>query len=58
MWKDVGYVSLTKDGRGLNVVLKHQRYYVKLEEAKFVLDGKVKYTLIYEPETVKTEVKQ
>jgi hypothetical protein len=50
MWKDCGYISLTKDGRGVTVVLKHARYYVKLSEAKDVLDGKVKYVLIYEPQ--------
>jgi hypothetical protein len=49
VWKDCGYISLTKSGRGVTVMVKHTLYYVKLEELKSVLDGKVKCTLVYEP---------
>jgi hypothetical protein len=48
MWKDVGYFSITKKGIGANVVIKHARYYVKLEEIREVLEGKKEFCLIYE----------
>lgn len=48
-WRDCGYLSLTKDGKHLKVVLKHVTYFLKLEEAKDILDGKQGYTLVYEP---------
>ena len=49
VWKNCGYFSLTKNGKKLAVVIKHVRYFVKLEEARNVLDGKQAYTLVYEP---------
>jgi hypothetical protein len=49
MWKDCGYLSLTKNGKKVAVVVKHARYVVSLEEAREVLSGKQAYTLIYEP---------
>lgn len=49
VWKDCGYLSLTKDGKKVSVVVKHIRYVVNLEEFKEVLDGKRRYTLILEP---------
>jgi len=48
-WKDCGYLSLTKKGGSLKVVVKHQTYFVKLDEAKAVLNGEKNYTLVYEP---------
>lgn len=51
VWKDCGYVSYTKSGKQILVVLKRQRYVVKIDELKQVLDGKKDYTLIYEPPT-------
>lgn len=39
MWKDCGYLSLTKDGKKLSVVIKKVRYFVSLTEAKEVLEG-------------------
>jgi hypothetical protein len=49
MWKDCGYLSLTKDEKKVSVVVKKVRYFVSLEEAKEVLDGKRRYTLVLEP---------
>jgi hypothetical protein len=51
VWKDCGYLSLTKkkDGKMLSVVVKHHRYVVKLDEVQKVLSGSQTYTLIYEP---------
>ena len=49
VWKDCGYLSLSKDGKKVSVVVKKIRYFVGLEEAKEVLDGKRKYTLVFEP---------
>jgi hypothetical protein len=34
MWKDCGYLSLTKDGKKLSVVIKKVRYFVSLTEVK------------------------
>jgi len=39
VWKDCGYLSLTKDGKRVLVVLKRSRYVVSLEEARDVLAG-------------------
>jgi len=49
MWKDCGYLSLTKDGKKLSVVIKKVRYFVSLTEVKEVLEGKRGYTLVLEP---------
>lgn len=49
VWKDCGYVSLTKDGKKVSVVVKKVRYVAKLEDVKAVLDGKLNYALVYEP---------
>ena len=48
MWKDIGYISISKKGTVLSVVVKHKRYIVHLDEAREVLDGKRNYALIYE----------
>ena len=48
VWKDCGYFSLTKDKKGVAVVVKHTRYYLKFEEVKEVVEGKKEYTLVYE----------
>ena len=44
-WKDCGYLSLTKDGKKITVMLKHERYLANKEELKAVLDGEQKCTL-------------
>ena len=51
VWKNCGYVSLAKkkDSEMLSVVVKHNRYAVKLDEVVKVLSGEQTYTLIYEP---------
>lgn len=49
VWKDCGYLSLTKSGKKLLVVVKRVRYVVDLDGVKAVLDGKQNYTLVYEP---------
>jgi len=49
VWKDCGYVSLTKNGKQLSIVVKHVRYFVKIDEARLVLEGRKAYTLVYEP---------
>ncbi len=56
-WKDCGYVSLTKNGLSLKVVVKHVTYFVKLDEVKEVLEGVKPYTLVYEPPQKEEEVK-
>jgi hypothetical protein len=50
----LGYLSFTKKGDRILIVVKHQRYVADLKGVKAVLDGKQAYTLIYE---VPTEVK-
>ena len=49
MWKECGYLSLTKVGKKVSVVVKHVRYVANLEEAKAVLEGKLNFTGILEP---------
>jgi uncharacterized protein YebE (UPF0316 family) len=48
VWKDCGYVSLTKDGKKILITLKRVRYIASLQELKEVLDGKKAYTLVLE----------
>ena len=47
-WKDCGYLTLSKSGKVLSVVVKHQRFISNLDEVGDVLDGKRNYCLIYE----------
>ena len=47
-WKDCGYITLSKSGKVLSVVVKNQRYVANLDETADILDGKRRYTLIYE----------
>ena len=47
-WEDCGYLTISKSGRVLSVVVKKKRYVVNLEEAEEVLEGRRNYTLIYE----------
>ena len=47
-WVDCGYLTLSKSGEVLSVVVKKKRYVVNLEEATEVVDGERNYTLIYE----------
>jgi hypothetical protein len=49
MWKKCGYLSLTKKGDKLTVMVKHVHYIADLKEIKEVLDGKRNFTLIFEP---------
>ena len=53
VWKSCGYLSLTKDGKKLRVVVKKILYVAKLEDVKAVLDGKLSYTEIFEPPETK-----
>jgi hypothetical protein len=48
-WKDCGYLSLTKDGKKVSVVIKHVRYIANLDELKAVLEGKLNFTDVLEP---------
>jgi len=32
VWKDCGYLSLTKDGKKVTVMVKHVRYLANLED--------------------------
>ena len=49
VWKKCGYVSLTKDGKKVSVVVKHIRYVVSLDEVKAVLDGTLGFAGVFEP---------
>jgi hypothetical protein len=49
VWKNCGYVSLTKNKKGVIVVVKRTRYFVKLDEVKTVVEGNRGYALVYEP---------
>jgi hypothetical protein len=55
VWKDCGYLSLTKDGMKVAVIIKHFQYVLSLEESREVLEGKQAYTVIYEPPEAKGE---
>jgi len=37
VWKDRGYLSLSKNGKKVSVVVKHARYMANLEELRKVL---------------------
>lgn len=37
VWKDCGYLSLTKDGKKVSFVIKKVRYIAKLEEVRRLL---------------------
>ena len=50
-WKSSGYLSLTKDGKKVTVMVKHVRYITSQEELKAVLEGKLNFTDIFEPTT-------
>lgn len=47
-WEGCGYISISKSGKVLSVVVKHQRYVANLEELNQVLEGIREYTLIFE----------
>jgi len=49
VWKECGYLSLTKDGKKITVMIKYVRYIANLDELKTVLDGKLGFTGVYEP---------
>jgi hypothetical protein len=48
VWKDCGYLTLTKDGKKVSVVVHHVRYLLNLEQVKSVLENKRNYCLIFE----------
>jgi hypothetical protein len=50
--KDCGYLSFTKKGDRVLIVVKHARYVADLQEVKEVLEGKRNYTLILEPHSL------
>ena len=50
-WKSSGYLSLTKDGKKVTVMVKHVRYIANKEDLKAVLEGKLNFTDIFEPLT-------
>jgi hypothetical protein len=58
VWKDCGYLSLSKDGKKVSVVVKKTRYIANLEELRKVLDGRKSYTFILEPTPKKEETPQ
>ena len=47
-WKDCGYLTISKSGKVLSVVVKEKRFVVNLEQATEVIYGQRNYTLIYE----------
>ena len=47
-WEHCGYLTISKSGEVLSVVVKKKRYVVNLEETEEVLEGRRNYTLIYE----------
>jgi len=47
-WKDCGYISLSKSGKALSIVVKHERYIANLDEAAQVFLRARKYALILE----------
>ena len=49
VWKSCGYLSLTKNGKRVAVVVKRMRYVASLDDVKAILEGKLGYTQIYEP---------
>ena len=49
VWKNCGYLSLSKNGKNVTVVVKHVRYFAKLEELREVLEGKKAYALVCKP---------
>ena len=51
VWKSCGYISLTKDGKKLRVVVRKMKYIANLDDVKAVLDGERSYTEILEPST-------
>ena len=55
VWKNCGYLTVSKNGKKFSIVVKNKRYVAHLEEVKAVLDGKQAYTLVYEPPLTKTE---
>jgi hypothetical protein len=48
-WKDCGYLGFTKNRKGIILIVKHQRYWLNLQEVLEVLQDKRRYTLVYEP---------
>jgi len=48
VWKDCGYLALSKTGKKVLIVIKQVHYLVDLKRVQDVLDGKERYTLIYE----------
>jgi len=53
VWKSCGYLSLTKGGNNVAVVVKRMRYVASLDDVKAILEGKLDYTQIYEPPRIR-----
>jgi hypothetical protein len=49
VWKDCGYLCISKSGKKIVIVINHVRYVATLEAFKKVLEGRQHYTLVYEP---------
>lgn len=47
-WKDCGYVSISKSGQVLSIVVKNKRYIANLDEICLVLDGTKQFAQILE----------
>lgn len=47
-WNDCGYLTISKSGKVLSIVVKHKRYVANLDDIAQVLDGTKNYTLIFE----------
>jgi hypothetical protein len=47
-WVDCGYITISKSGKVLSIVVKHERYVANLDEISQVLDGTKNYTLVFE----------
>jgi len=54
-WKDCGYLTYTKKGDRILIVLKHERYVCDLAEVEQVLAKERDYTEIFEPPKVEEE---
>jgi hypothetical protein len=57
-WFDCGYFSLTRTKNGVNLVIKHVHYFLRLDEVKAVLNGQRGFTLVYEMRGQENEAKE
>jgi len=47
-WEDCGYITISKSGKALSVVVKHKRFISNIDEVRGVLDGERNYCLVFE----------